>query len=103
MARAHEIQISNGDTTVDLYLIRHADALAIGENGISTDEERPLSEKGEAQAHAAAKALQRHHVTLDVLCTSPLVRARQTAAILLQNWSRPELILETCDALAPSS
>jgi phosphohistidine phosphatase len=88
---------------MDLYLIRHAEALEIGERGITTDEERPLSEKGEAQAHAAAKALQRHGIALDNLCTSPLLRARQTADILLQDWARPELTLETCDALAPGS
>jgi phosphohistidine phosphatase len=85
-----------------LYLIRHADALALGERGITTDEERPLSEKGEAQSEAAATALQNRGIILEKLFTSPLVRARQTADILLRVWARPELTLETCDALAPS-
>jgi len=31
---------------MDLYLIRHADALALGERGNTQDSERPLSEKG---------------------------------------------------------
>jgi phosphohistidine phosphatase len=85
---------------VELYLIRHADALALGERGITNDEERPLSEKGEAQAEATAKALQGRGIVLDKLITSPLVRARQTAEIILRVWSKPELILETCDDLA---
>jgi phosphohistidine phosphatase len=85
-----------------LYLIRHADALALGERGITNDEERPLSEKGEADAEAAAKALQAKGIVLDRLVTSPLLRARQTAEILLRVWARPELILDTCDYLAPA-
>ncbi len=87
---------------MQLYLIRHADALALGERGITDDDDRPLSEKGEADAHAAAMALQAKGIMLDKLVTSPLLRARQTAEILLRAWSRPELILDTCDALAPS-
>ncbi|HZZ81881.1 MAG TPA: phosphohistidine phosphatase SixA [Gemmataceae bacterium] len=87
---------------MDLYLIRHADALALGERGITNDEERPLSEKGEADAERAAKALQARGIVLDRLLTSPLLRARQTADILLRVWAKPELVLDTCDQLAPS-
>jgi phosphohistidine phosphatase len=88
---------------VDLYLIRHADALALGERGITSDEERPLSEVGESQAEAAARALQSRGILFDRLFTSPLLRARQTAEIMLRVWSRPDLSLDTCDALMPSS
>ena len=88
---------------MELYLIRHADALALGERGITNDEERPVSEKGETQAAAAATALQSRRIALDKLFTSPLVRARQTAEIFLRIWSKPELILETCDALSPGA
>ena len=86
---------------MELYLIRHADALALGERGITNDEERPLSEKGECQSEAAAKTLMLRGVALDRLYTSPLLRARQTAEILLRVWAKPELILETCNGLAP--
>jgi phosphohistidine phosphatase len=85
---------------VELYLIRHADALALGERGITNDEDRPLSERGETQAEATAKAMQARGIALDKLIASPLVRARQTAEIMLRVWSKPELILETCDDLA---
>lgn len=86
---------------MDLYLIRHADALALGERGITSDEERPLSDKGIGQSEAAARALHARGIVLDKLLTSPLVRARQTAEIMLRVWSRPELALENCDELAP--
>ena len=88
---------------MDLYLIRHADALALGERGVTEDAERPLSEKGEEQANAAAKALKKHGVELDRLYASPLLRARQTADILVKSWSSGVLAVETCDALEPGS
>ncbi len=88
---------------MNLYLIRHADALALGERGITRDEERPLSEKGEEQSRTAARALQRAGIELDRLYTSPLARARQTADFLLKTWGRPELTLETCSDLEPGS
>lgn len=88
---------------MDLYLIRHADALALGERGITTDEERPLSETGEAQARAAAEALRNRGIELDRLFTSPFVRARQTAEIMLHAWSKGDLVLENCDGLAPGA
>jgi phosphohistidine phosphatase len=88
---------------VDLYLIRHADALALGERGITEDADRPLSEKGEQQAQAVARALQKHGITLDLLFTSPLVRARQTAELCLKAWSQTGLSLETCADLEPGS
>src|SRR6516162_5646924 len=69
---------------VDLYLIRHADALALGERGITDDADRPLSEKGEAQSKTVAKALHRCGVKLDHLFASPLVRAQQTADLMIK-------------------
>jgi phosphohistidine phosphatase len=90
-----------GDSAVELYLIRHADALALGERGITNDEERPLSEKGQSQAEVAAKALLQRKIVPEKLYTSPLLRARQTGEIFLRVWSNGELALETCDALAP--
>src|SRR5438309_1343090 len=86
---------------MELFLIRHADALSLGERGITNDEDRPLSEKGESQSELAAKALHTKGIVLDKLLTSPLLRARQTAEILLRVWAQPELKLETCDPLAP--
>src|SRR5438477_364292 len=86
---------------MELYLIRHAEAIELGERGITNDEERPLTEKGEGQAEKAARAFLDRGIVLDKLLTSPLVRARQTAEILTRVWARPELTLEICDALCP--
>jgi phosphohistidine phosphatase len=88
-------------TLVDIYLIRHADALQLGERGITQDSDRPLSERGLAQAASLAAGLQKRQVTLDLLLTSPLVRARQTAEEMLRHWSGQAPALQACDELGP--
>jgi phosphohistidine phosphatase len=59
-----------------LWLLRHGDA-AEG----SPDAERPLTKKGEKQARAAGRALERLGVPMDACLTSPKVRAAETARI----------------------
>jgi phosphohistidine phosphatase len=86
---------------MDLYLIRHADAVPLGEEGIHDDAERPLTEAGHTQCQALAAALQRRGVRLGVVVTSPLLRARQTAEGLLHHWSDPKPEQRVCEELAP--
>ena len=86
---------------MDLYIIRHAEAQPLGENGIQNDEERPLTAAGKAQCGPLAAALQRQSVRLERVVTSPLLRARQTAEGLLKHLASPEPELHTCDFLAP--
>ncbi len=86
---------------MELYLIRHADALALGERGITEDEERPLSEQGEQQSQALARVLQKHGIALDLLVTSPLLRARQTAEWLLRGWNGQHPETMVCEELMP--
>jgi phosphohistidine phosphatase len=88
---------------VDLYLIRHADAVPLGEAGISADESRPLTKNGEEQAGRLAPGLRAKGIHLDVVLTSPLLRARQTAERMLQEWPRPVPELRICQELAPGS
>ena len=59
-----------------IWLLRHGEA----EDG-SPDPERKLTDKGEKQARAAGKALERLGVQLDACLTSPKVRARDTARL----------------------
>jgi len=81
---------------MELYLIRHADALLLGERGITTDEDRPLSEDGEAQARSLSQLLQHHAGHIDAIFTSPLRRARQTGELIVHDWpGAPEL--QNCD------
>ena len=63
---------------MELHLLRHADA---GDPAAwdGPDELRPLSEKGRRQADRLARHLQRIGYVLDVVVTSPKVRAVETA------------------------
>jgi phosphohistidine phosphatase len=63
---------------MDLYLIRHAEAEPKEPAG-KPDAERELTPAGREQARLLAEAFRSHGVTLDVVVTSPLARARQTA------------------------
>ena len=62
-----------------LYFLRHAEAFP-GED----DAARELSPFGRKQVRALARFLNRAGVQFDAAYTSPLVRARQTAQILLK-------------------
>ena len=88
---------------MNLYLIRHADALALGEGGISEDGARPLSDKGESQAVLIGKTLQKKGIALDKLVTSPLVRARQTSDLILKNLQGQPPEVHVSEELAPDA
>ena len=79
-----------------LCLVRHGIA---GERGAAypDDSQRPLTEKGRARMHVAAMGL-RKLVKPDAFLTSPLVRARETAEILLDVYGVKKL--HVSDALA---
>lgn len=64
---------------MEIYLLRHADAVSAV--GVS-DEERPLSDEGRRTIEKAAGGMQRLGLKFDLILTSPLLRARQTAEIV---------------------
>jgi phosphohistidine phosphatase len=68
-----------------LYFLRHAAAL----DG-ADDAKRPLSNTGRQQARKLARFLRRSGVAFDLAFTSPLVRAKQTAAIVLDITNAPQ-------------
>ena len=83
----------------ELYLIRHGVA---AERGLAwpDDATRPLTEEGIGRMKKAAKGLKRLDVRLDVVVSSPLVRARQTAEVVAGVFDEmPPLVFTT--ALAP--
>ena len=65
---------------MELYLIRHGIA---AERGIYVnDAERPLTDKGRQKTQKIAQSLYDIGLRLDLILTSPLIRASQTAEIL---------------------
>jgi phosphohistidine phosphatase len=86
---------------MDLYLIRHAEAVSREDVNGMADEDRPLTDAGRDQCRALAAALQARRVTLHKVVSSPLVRARQTAEVLIEHGPTPKPELVECDELAP--
>src|SRR5215468_8844575 len=66
---------------MELYVLRHGIAADMGPEG-SGDAGRPLTEEGIAKMREEARGLLQLGLRLDVLLSSPLVRARQTAEIV---------------------
>lgn len=82
-----------------LYLIRHGLAEDRGE-GWPDDGKRPLSREGLVRMRKCARGLRSLGVDLDLILTSPLVRAKQTAEILAHGQDLKAAIV-LVDALAP--
>jgi phosphohistidine phosphatase len=72
-----------------LLIVRHAIAVPHGTPGVA-ENDRPLTPEGELKFREAAKGLARVLDRPDALLTSPLLRARQTAAIAAEAWGGPE-------------
>jgi len=64
---------------MDLYFLRHGEA--DWPNWKKDDDERPLTKRGKKEMRAVAKFLERVKAEPDLIVTSPLPRASQTAEI----------------------
>lgn len=80
-----------------LFLIRHGKAA--GREHYRHDADRPLTADGSAEVAACGRALARM-VRLDVMLSSPLVRARQTAALFAAAYD-PAPPIHLLNELAP--
>jgi phosphohistidine phosphatase len=82
---------------MEIYFLRHAEAMkSVGSN----DAERPLSEAGVAQMEKEASSIARLGLRPDLVISSPLVRARQTAEIVARTLRLREAT-RVDDRLAP--
>ena len=84
-----------------LLLVRHAIAEARGE-AWPDDSLRPLTGKGVSRMRDIAARLMMLGETADVVLTSPLTRASETAAILFETWS-PLPNVTVIQGLAPGN
>lgn len=78
-----------------LFLVRHADA-----KPGDPDELRPLSDQGREEARKLGERLREEGVEPDVVLTSPLLRARETADALARTTGAT---VETDPRLAPGA
>jgi len=84
---------------MDLLIVRHAIAFDRNPRRWRDDGERPLSPEGIARARKAAAGLKHIAERPQYVLSSPLVRAKQTAAILTEFAGWPKAV--ECAALAP--
>ncbi len=85
---------------MEIYVIRHADAVPQGEQGIVHDEDRPLTDVGRAQAQQVANFFLKRSLGLDRVVVSPLVRSRQSAEPILQTLGISDVV--TCEHASPN-
>ena len=79
---------------MNLYIIRHSLAVEPGTPGFEDDSQRPLIDKGQKRMQDISRGLQALDVRLDLVLSSPYIRARQTAEILADGFkmkARPTL------------
>jgi phosphohistidine phosphatase len=89
--------IHSQNQKVELYLIRHG--IAEERRWDINDEKRALTEHGRDKTQKVAERLKKLGLHFDLIATSPLERARQTAEILVATGLSSQL--EECTHLAP--
>jgi phosphohistidine phosphatase len=86
---------------MNLYLIRHSDAEKSSPS--KTDFDRELTSKGRDSTKKSAEALKKIIKSLDVIASSPLTRAVQTAEIIADVWGHSKKIITDKKITAGSS
>ena len=84
-----------------MYLLRHGEAVDRTDPQFKIDADRPLTEPGIKRTQALAQALRQMEISFDLIFSSPLVRARETAKIIQRGLRGPEPI-EWTSHLAPT-
>ncbi len=87
--------------THKLYLVRHAIAAERGD-AWPDDNKRPLTPKGTARMRQVVRGLRELGVVVDVVLSSPLVRAKQTAELLVDGL-KPAPTIVVVAVLAPGT
>ena len=82
-----------------IYIVRHAIAEERGPEW-PDDSVRPLTSKGAARMRQAIRGLRQLDVDINVILTSPLLRAHQTSELLAEGL-KSEPAIEVALALAP--
>jgi phosphohistidine phosphatase len=87
---------------MNLYLLRHGIAADRGTGQYANDADRPLTPKGRRKLRRATAAIRAMELSFDVILSSPLVRARQTAEFIVKALHCRHR-LELTELLAPGA
>ena len=67
---------------MELYILRHAVAVARDSAGLRRDSDRPLTDKGRSKLRGVTRGMTALGLSFDLVLTSPYLRARQTAELV---------------------
>ncbi len=81
-------QILKFTTMKTLYIVRHTKSS--WDSWELTDAQRPITEKGKERTKRVIDYLLQHHETLDLVISSPAVRAYQTAELIVKGLGYDE-------------
>jgi phosphohistidine phosphatase len=85
---------------VQIYIVRHGEAIDHHDPSVTSDAMRPLTERGHHDVETMGRLLARLGVQPDLILSSPLVRARQTAEIFAETLT-PDSQPQISDELGP--
>jgi phosphohistidine phosphatase len=86
-------RVKRGQVVLELYILRHGDAgTPLDDPG--KDDERPLSKEGREEMKKVAEAIHELEIKFDVIATSPLPRALQTAEAVAREYKKLNKIEE---------
>jgi phosphohistidine phosphatase len=71
---------------MDLYILRHAIAVQRGTSGNASDSDRSLTPAGKKKMRCIARGMKALGLEFDLILSSPLRRARQTAEIVAREF-----------------
>ena len=69
---------------MNIHLLRHGIAAPLAEENDFRDEKRRLTPEGELKLRRAAQGLKLLQVSFDLIVSSPLIRAKETAEIVAE-------------------
>src|SRR5262249_12796622 len=69
---------------MEIYILRHGIAVERGTRGYGKDSDRPLTKEGEEKTRQIAQVLVGMDLQLDLILSSPFLRAKQTAKIVAE-------------------
>ena len=85
---------------MDIYILRHGKAEENTQN-ITSDSKRRLTEAGKKELEIIAKAIKNLGVEFDTIVSSPLIRSKQTAEIILKYVKNKKKSITIWDELKP--
>lgn len=85
MLEKHMTRVKRGQVILDLYILRHGDA-GTPLDDPAKDDERPLSKEGRQEMEKVAESITELGLEFDLIATSPLPRALQTAEAVAREY-----------------